>query len=318
MKRILAFSVAICMMLSLCGCGTGTMQSQAAKPQSTQEDEVQPDEAQIDLNRLVDTIKGFIKEDIKPKIGIVLGSGLGRLAKEIDVVQEISYGDIPGLPYSTVEGHDGKYVFGYIGDIPVILMSGRVHYYEGYSMEEVVTPVRVMAKLGAETIILTNATGGLRKEYPPGSLVCIDDHISSFVPNPLIGQNDESLGVRFVDMSNAYDDSLKEIAHKAADELNIDLKDGVFVQVSGPSFETPAECNMFAALGADVVGMSTVCETIALRHMDVRVLGISCVTNYSPNVENRSQSHEEVEETAEKISDDFISLIKNIVSKIGK
>ena len=197
----------------------------------------------------------------------------------------------------------------------MILMDGRIHYYEGYTMEEVVTPDRLMARLGAQTVILTNASGSMRKDFAPGNLVCINDHISSFVPNPLIGQNDEDLGERFVGMVDAYDPSLRKIAHKAAKETGITLKDGVYVQVTGPTFETPAEAEMYHSLGADIVGMSTVCETIALRHMGVKVLGISCVTNYCPNIVDSATTDDEVYETSAKMGDEFIRLIKRTVKK---
>lgn len=245
------------------------------------------------------------------------GSGLHPLADEVDIVQEIPYEEIEGFPHSTVQGHEGRYILGYLEGVPIIMMDGRVHYYEGYSMEEVVTPDRIMAKLGADTVIMTNAVGSLREDFKPGDLVCINDHISSFVPNPLIGQNDEELGERFTDMSEAYDKKLRKTAHKAADEVGVKLKDGVFVQVTGPSFETPAESELFRSLGADTVGMSTACETIALRHMGVKVLGINCVTNYCPNVTSGGTSHEEVQETADKVGAKMTKLVKRIVKKLG-
>ncbi|MBQ1334120.1 MAG: purine-nucleoside phosphorylase, partial [Clostridia bacterium] len=206
----------------------------------------------------------------------------------------------------------------YLEGVPVILMDGRVHYYEGYTMEEVVTPVRIMAKMGVKTVILTNASGSMREELAPGDLVCINDHISSFIPNPLIGQNDDELGERFVDMSEAYDPHLRSIAHEAARELGMELKDGVYMQVTGPTYETPAEARAYASLGADIVGMSTVCETIVLRHMDVDVLGISCVTNYCPNVVREGTSHEEVQEMADKAGGGMVKLVRLAVKKIGE
>lgn len=184
-------------------------------------------------------------------------------------------------------------------------------------MEQVVTPDRIMAKLGAETVILTNASGSMREDFEPGNLVCITDHIASFVPNPLIGQNDDDLGNRFVGMADTYDESLRKIVHDAAEQSGIDLKDGVYLQVTGPTYETPAESKLYHLLGADIVGMSTACEAIALRHMGVNVLGISCVTNYCPNVIDSATSHDEVEEASAKVSDDFIRLLKMTVKNIS-
>lgn len=299
MKKTAGIILIVCMICCLCGC----------------KKEVEPQGAELDLNEYLESIE--LKDGFRPEIGIVLGSGLGPLADEVDVVQKISYEDIPGFPHSTVEGHAGEYILGYLEGVPVILMNGRIHYYEGYTMEEVVTPDRIMAKLGAETVILTNAVGSMRKDFAPGDLVCINDHIASFIPNPLIGQNDDELGSRFVGMSDAYDADLRKIAHRAADETDIELKDGVYLQVTGPTFETPAEAEMYASLGADTVGMSTACETIALRHMDVKVLGINCVTNYCPNVVGNSTSHEEVQETADQVSDKLITLVRQTVKLIG-
>ena len=298
----LASLLAFLMVLSICGCG----QSESAEPLK----------AEHDLNAMVDSIR--IENDFKPELGIVLGSGLHPLADEVEIVQEIPYEDIEGFPRSTVEGHAGRYILGYLEGVPVIIMDGRIHYYEGYSMEEVVTPDRIMAKLGAETVIMTNAVGSMRKDFKPGDLVCINDHIASFVPNPLIGQNDEDLGDRFVNMAESYDKGLRKIAHKAAGQVGVDLKDGVFLQVTGPTFETPAEAELYASLGADTVGMSTAVETIALRHMGVKVLGINCVTNYCPNVVDDGTSHEAVQENADKAAGRMVKLVKRIVRDLGE
>lgn len=299
-KRIVVFGLAVCMALCFCSCGKTA---------------VTPQEPELDLDGYIDDIE--LKDDFDPEIGIVLGSGLHPLADEVEVVQTIPYETIPDFPYSTVEGHAGEYILGYLEGVPVILMDGRIHYYEGYTMEQVVTPVRVMAKLGAETIILTNASGSMREDFEPGDLVCINDHIASFVPNPLIGQNDDDLGDRFVGMADAYDESLRAIAHEAAEETGIGLKDGVYLQVTGPTYETPAEAELYHSLGADIVGMSTACETIALRHMGVKVLGISCVTNYCPNVIDSATSHDEVAEISAKVSDKLIRLLKVTVKKMS-
>ena len=297
---LLLLAVAFCC-LSLTACGQKDME---------------PKKAEYNLQQIADSIK--LKDGFKPEIGIVLGSGLHAIADEVEVVQTISYDDIPAFPKSTVKGHEGRFVMGYLEGVPVILMDGRVHYYEGYSMEEVVTPVRIMAKLGAKTVILTNSSGSMREDFKPGDLVCINDHIASFVPNPLIGQNDDKLGERFVNMSNAYDKSLREKLHKAAKDLNIELKDGVYLQVTGPTFETPAEAKAYASLGADIVGMSTACETIALRHMGIKVLGVSCVTNYCPNVESAGTSHEEVQNVAKQAGEKMVRLIKQTVKAMGQ
>ncbi len=298
----LAPLLAFLMVLGLCACG--------------QSESTEPLKAEHDLNAMVDSIR--IENDFKPELGIVLGSGLHPLADEVEIVQEIPYEDIEGFPRSTVEGHAGRYILGYLEGVPVIIMDGRIHYYEGYSMEEVVTPDRIMAKLGAETVIMTNAVGSMRKDFKPGDLVCINDHIASFVPNPLIGQNDEDLGDRFVNMAESYDKGLRKIAHKAAGQVGVDLKDGVFLQVTGPTFETPAEAELYASLGADTVGMSTAVETIALRHMGVKVLGINCVTNYCPNVVDDGTSHEAVQENADKAAGRMVKLVKRIVRDLGE
>lgn len=270
----------------------------------------------MDLNAIMDSVEKMIQNDFKPKVGIVLGTGLNLLADEVDVVQTIPYEEIPGLPRSTVAGHEGRYILGYLEDVPVIMMDGRIHYYEGYTMEEVVTPVRVMAKLGVDEIITSNAVGSLRADYPVGSLVCIEDHIASFVPNVMIGPNDDSLGERFVGMDNVYDSTLRKTAHEAADELGIDLLDGIYLQVTGPTFETKAESKMYAALGADMVGMSTACEAMAMKHMNVKMLSISCITNYCPNINDVSTTHEEVLKNAEKASREFVNLVKTIIKKL--
>ena len=316
MKRIIGLLIVVCLMTGLCGCADVTVELRDTRTQTARAHEVHPKEAEIDLDALVKTIRAGMEDGFTPEIGIVLGSGLSSLADEINVVQTMSYEDIPGFPHSTVKGHEGKFIFGYIDDIPVMLMNGRVHYYEGYSMEEVVTPVRVMSRLGADTVILSNAVGSLRKEYPVGTLVCIEDHIASFIPNPLIGQNDDELGPRFVGMSDPYDEGLRKIAHEVADELDIDIKDGIYLQVTGPTYETRSEADLYASLGADIVGMSTACETIALRHMGTRVLAFSCVTNFCPNVSGEPVTHEEVKENAEKVKGQFVALVKGVVKKI--
>ena len=268
------------------------------------------------LNFFVNEIRK--RTDFVPKIGIVLGSGLGSFAAEIETKTAVSYGEIPSFPTSTVDGHRGRFVFGYMEGVPLVLMEGRVHYYEGYSMEEVVLPIRLMGKLGAETIILTNAAGGINEKLSAGSLMLLSDHISSFVPSPLRGKNDDSLGVRFPDMSEVYSPALRRMATAAAEKLGIPLSEGVYLQVAGPNYETPAEIRAFRALGADAVGMSTAVEAVAARHMGKSVLGISCISNMAAGISQTPLSHEEVQENAEKAGADFKRLLKEIIKKAGK
>lgn len=256
------------------------------------------------------------KTDFIPEIAIVLGSGLGNYAEKMEVAAEISYTEIEGFPVSTVAGHDGKFLFGYIGGKAVVMMKGRVHYYEGYEMEDVVLPIRLMKMLGAETLILTNAAGGIDPSYTPGDLMLIEDQIASFVPSPLRGQNLESLGTRFPDMSNIYDSELKDIAKKVAQKQGLNLKRGVYVQTQGPNYESPAEIKMYAAFGAHAVGMSTACEAVAARHMGMRIVGISCISNMAAGVLDQPLNHQEVQETANKIRSVFEQLISGIVEEI--
>ena len=256
------------------------------------------------------------KIDFEPAFGIVLGSGLGGLADELDVVERISYNDIPGFPKSTVEGHKGEYLFGYLDGVPVVLMNGRVHYYEGYPMEQVVTPVRVMALLGAKNIFLTNASGGLNRNYRPGTLMCINDHISSFIPSPLIGPNDDRLSTRFPEMSQVYDREYIKVMNETAAELGIPLENGVYLQVTGPCFESPAESNLYAMLGADAVGMSTVCEAIVLNAMGIRLLGLSCVTDMAIDNADIKVTHEEVQAVANQAGESLRAIVRNTVKRI--
>lgn len=257
------------------------------------------------------------RTDFVPEIAVVLGSGLGGYADNMEIHSAIPYRDIPGFPVSTVQGHDGRFLFGYVRGIPVVLMKGRVHYYEGYPMEDVVLPVRLMGLLGAGTVILTNAAGGINRAFQAGDLMLIRDHISIAVPNPLRGENMDELGVRFPDMSHVYDEELQEAARETARELGITLREGVYVQCAGPSYETPAEIRMFGALGADAVGMSTVCEAIAARHMGIRVCGVSCITNMAAGILDQPLDHKEVQESADRVKETFESLITGLVERIG-
>lgn len=257
------------------------------------------------------------KVDFKPDIALVLGSGLGAFADEIEVVQTLDYKDIDGFPTSTVQGHKGRFVFGYVGKVPVVIMQGRVHYYEGYSMQDVVLPARLMSLMGAKTLFLTNASGGINPSFSAGDFMLITDHISSFVPNPLIGANIDELGTRFPDMSEVYSQKLRNVILDTAAELDIKIQQGVYVQLTGPSFESPAEIRMLRTLGADAVGMSTVCEAIAANHAGMRVCGISCVANLAAGMTNDPLTHAEVQECADKAAPLFKKLIGKSIENIA-
>lgn len=253
--------------------------------------------------------------NIRPEIGIILGSGLGNMANEIEGVK-IPYADIPDFCTSTIEGHAGQLVIGYLEGKKVVAMQGRFHYYEGYAMQDVVLPIRVMKKLGIEKIIVTNAAGGVNKDFKPGDLMIINDHINFMGANPLVGKNTGEFGVRFPDMSEAYKKYLAEIAKNKAEELGINIKEGVYIACSGPSYETPAEIRMFRTWGADAVGMSTAPEVIVANHAGIDVLGISCITNMAAGILNQPLSHDEVISTSRRIKKDFTALIKGIVKEI--
>ena len=253
--------------------------------------------------------------DFTPEIAVVLGSGLGNLAESIDVRAAVNYADIPDFPTATAEGHAGRFVFGYAGDVPVVMMQGRIHYYEGYPMTDVVLPTRLAGLLGAKKIILTNAAGGVNYGLNPGDLMLITDQILFGVPNPLIGQNDDGLGTRFPDMSEIYSIRMRGIAKQAAAKLSINLKEGVYVQFSGPSYETPAEIRLCRTMGGAAVGMSTACEAIAARHMGMEVCGISCITNLAAGMSGRALSHKEVQESADMAAEQFSRLLKAIIEE---
>ncbi|CAM5792309.1 MULTISPECIES: purine-nucleoside phosphorylase [Brevibacillus] len=252
----------------------------------------------------------------KPTIGLVLGSGLGVLADEIENPVIIPYHEIPGFTVSTVVGHKGQLVIGKLQGKQVVAMQGRFHYYEGHGLDAVVFPIRVMKMLGVETIIVTNAAGGINENYQPGNLMLIADHINMTFRNPLIGPNDEQLGARFPDMSEAYSKALRGLAKEVAAEQGIELQEGVYVGLLGPSYETPAEIRMLRILGGDAVGMSTVPEVIVAKHMKMNVLGISCISNMAAGILEQPLSHEEVMETTEKVKAQFLSLINGIVAKL--
>lgn len=256
--------------------------------------------------------------DFQPETALVLGSGLGGYADHIEIVNEVSYADIDGFPVSTVAGHDGKFLFGYVDKVPVVLMKGRVHYYEGYTMQDVVLPVRLMGMLGAKKLILTNAAGGINTAFKAGDLMMITDHISTFVPSPLIGANLEELGPRFPDMSHVYNRELCEHIREAARFVNLEMKEGVYVQCTGPNYETPAEIRMLRTMGADAVGMSTVCEAMAANHMGMKVCGISCITNMAAGagILDQPLNHKEVQEAADRVKDSFEALVTEIIRRI--
>lgn len=261
-----------------------------------------------------------IKEKIEfnPKIALVLGSGLGALADEIDIYKTIDYKEIDGFPTSTVDGHKGRFVFGHIDGVPLVIMQGRVHYYEGYPMESVVLPIRLMHLMGAEILFLTNASGSVNLEYRAGDFMLIKDHISNFIPNPLIGVNLDDFGPRFPDMSGIYDSGLRGIIRDTANEIDINLREGVYIQLTGPSYESPSEIRMCRALGADAVGMSTACEAITARHAGMKICGISCISNLGCGISETPLNHEEVMEAANKSAPLFKKLIKTSVINIAK
>ena len=245
----------------------------------------------------------------EPKVGLVLGSGLGNYADSMKVEAEIEYSDIKGFPVSTVPGHAGKFIFGYVGEVPVVCMKGRIHYYEGYPISDVVLPTRLMKMMGIKILFLTNASGGINPSFKAGDFMMLTDHISSFAPNPLIGPNIDELGTRFPDMSSVYDKGLQDIIRKAASDNGIDLKEGVYLQTTGPSFESPAEIKAFALLGADCVGMSTVVEAIAANHMGLKICGISCVCNLAAGISPTPLTHEEVQQAGRDAAPLFEKLV---------
>lgn len=258
-----------------------------------------------------------IKERIPftPRVALVLGSGLGNYADSMEVKAEIDYSEIRDFPVSTVPGHAGKFIFGYVGEVPVVCMKGRVHYYEGYPISDVVLPARLMKMMGAEILFLTNASGGINPSFKAGDFMLIKDHISCFAPNPLIGANIDELGCRFPDMSKVYDEALQGKIRKAAKENEIPLQEGVYVQLTGPSFESPSEIKMLRTLGADAVGMSTVVEAVAANHMGMKICGISCVANLAAGMTDNPLTHEEVQEAADKAAPLFKKLItESIIS----
>ncbi|MBE6072638.1 MAG: purine-nucleoside phosphorylase [Clostridium butyricum] len=253
------------------------------------------------------------KTDFKPEVAIILGSGLGDFADEINIVDTVEYTDIKGFPVSTVKGHKGRFVFGYVEETPVVIMQGRVHYYEGYDMKDVVLPTRLMGMMGAKKILLTNAAGGCNPDFKPGDLMMITDHITTGVPSPLIGPNLEELGTRFPDMSEVYSKRLQEVIRVCAKECNLEIHKGVYVQFTGPNYETPAEVRLAQIWGGDAVGMSTACEAIVAHHMGMEVCGISCITNMAAGISKVALDHKEVQETADRVAKSFKELVAKVV-----
>lgn len=270
------------------------------------------------LDKLEET-RAYLSRLIKeaPKIGLILGSGLGSLADEIEEALIIDYKDIPNFPLSTVEGHQGQLVIGRLMGKQVVAMKGRFHYYEGYSMAEVTFPVRLMRSIGVDLLIVTNACGGLNQDLYPGALMVINDHINMTGNNPLIGPNFSQLGPRFPDMSNAYDRDLIDLVHRAGKKVGVKTHEGVYLSISGPTYSSKAESKMFRLMGADTIGMSTVPEVIVAKHSNMKVIGISCVTDMAIFEGSKTISHEEVMEVANKSKAKFISLVKAVLNEVA-
>src|ERR1700688_3509437 len=256
------------------------------------------------------------KNELRPRIGLVLGSGLGAFADSLANSTKIPFAEIPAFPSSTAIGHAGQMVIGKAGAVPIAVMQGRVHLYEGYSAQQVAFPMRVFARMGIRAVILTNAAGGINLGYAQGALVLIRDHINLQGNNPLAGPNDDRFGVRFPDMTHAYDKTYRAAAREEAGKLGMTLHEGVYAALLGPSYETPAEIRYLRTIGADLVGMSTVCEVIAARHMGIKVLAISCVTNMAAGIIDQPLSHKEVMETGERVKTSFEALLRAVLPRI--
>lgn len=269
-------------------------------------------------DKLMKCFEGVKKRiDFEPQVALVLGSGLGDYGDTMKIVDTLEYSEIEGFPVSTVPGHRGRFIFGYVGDVRVVCMQGRVHYYEGYEMSDVVLPIRLMKLMGAKVLFLTNAAGGVQLGMKAGDLMAITGHIATFVPSPLIGENIDELGPRFPDMSEVYNRDLIQIVKKQAIEVGIDLKEGTYVQLTGPAYETPQEIAMLRMLGASAVGMSTVCEAIAANHMGMKIVGISCITNLAAGITPFTLTHEEVQRTADEVAPKFKALVTRVIEEIG-
>lgn len=273
------------------------------------------------MNKIYDKVKECYKQvnemtEFKPQIALVLGSGLGDYAEKIKIETVIDYHEIKGFPVSTVQGHKGRFVLGYVEDIPVMIMEGRVHYYEGYSMSDVVLPIRLMKMMGAEILFLTNASGGIHRGFEAGDFMMITDQIASFVPSPLIGPNIKEFGERFPDMSHIYDEDLQQVIRKVACELDLPIKEGIYIQMPGPNYESPEEIAMCRGMGADAVGMSTACEAVAANHMGMKIVGISCISNLAAGISPHPLTEEEVIEAGKMVERDFSALVTKSITKI--
>lgn len=267
------------------------------------------------LKKCYETVEKKIT--FKPELALILGSGLGEFCSTMDVKETLPYGEIPGFPTSTVLGHKGQFVFGYSGKVPIVAMQGRVHYYEGYPVTDVVLPTRLMRMMGADTLFLTNAAGGINPSFHAGDFMLITDQISSLVPSPLIGANIEEFGTRFPDMSEIYSKRLRGIIENAAASEGVPLQRGVYIQTTGPQYESPAEIRAFGRLGADAVGMSTAIEAIAARHCGMEVCGISCISNLAAGISSNPLSHKEVQETADRVAPLFRKLVARAINDIA-
>ena len=272
------------------------------------------------MNKFLDKCIKVInkRSQIKPEIAVVLGSGLDDFAKTINIDAEIDYKDLPGFPVSTAPYHKGKLILGRFNDTPVVIMQGRVHLYEGYSPNQIAYPIRLFKRLGVKSLILSNAAGGINKSFAPGDIMLISDHISSFVPSPLIGENDDSFGTRFPDMSCVYSKSIRKALKNFAKDNDIALKEGIYLQVTGPQYETPAEICAYQKLGADAVGMSTAIEAIVAKHCGMKVCGISCITNLAAGMSDKPLSHDEVKLVAMKTGEAFKKLLCEAIIQFTK
>ena len=258
------------------------------------------------------------KSSLQPEVGVILGSGLGNVVDAIEIETSIPYGEIPGAKASTVVGHQGRLILGRAGQLPVAVMQGRVHFYEGYEMSEVMFLARMLGRLGIKKLIVTNAAGGINTSFSAGDLMLISDHINFMGVNPLRGPNIEDLGARFPDMSEAYPEALRTIAKEVAKEQNLKLQEGVYLALSGPTYETPAEIRAFRVLGADAVGMSTAPEVIAASHMGIPVLGISCITNMASGILKQKLTHQEVMDTTARVQKEFTNLVLGVLDRFGR
>ena len=269
------------------------------------------------IERAVEYIKSQTRKIDVPKVGIVLGSGLGAVADRLEDGVRIPYGEIPGYQKSAVAGHKGCLCIGHLGGTPVAVMQGRIHLYEGHSVADVVLPIRVLVKMGCQNLIVTNAAGGINEAFQVGDLMLISDHLNLTATNPLVGRNDDQLGVRFPDMTNAYDKEMRKVALELSKSRKVTIRTGVYAGMLGPSYETPAEINMLRTMGADAVGMSTVLEVIAAHHMGAQVLGISCISNAAAGMSGEELSHEEVKEAADAVEEEFSAFVTDLASRFG-